>query len=490
MREQYHGINLKSSLWLIVWLAIGCCLLTNQASAQSVQSKDDLGVNVAVMDPHTVADVFGKRIARRFIALQVTIRNKSADHQFLVHDVSLDLEKVFPAGYFAQRDYEDCQLRIRACQERNKSLGRGAQQQECVCATAEDYTYELSSLELSLLRGVAEKGQGQDPRNKIFRFLQALGTVAGGLVGVAGFGPSYGGSVAVFNGPVLSAYSNAFPDYTINQMNRLSDSAYQSNSLVPKQQAKVIVAFVSQAMFLNKEQRDLIWKDPTSLFNETSDKRIDFRRTVAVVRGDFITELSNLPPSIVAVQFDDDELKKFQVDKPVVKGYLTGRFSPEVKINLLNQEPEGLSIKLDGAPSNNKLKFIIESDRPVSTDTLLTFEVANEQAVQTTSRRIHYKVDAPTITEIKPAEGVRGTASLTVQITGTNFTRGKTEVLVSGAGVRVLPGSVKVVEGSSTKLTAQLVIDLDAPLNDRQVTVSNPTGGSAGSVIFTVKPKP
>lgn len=518
------------ALKFCIGIAIVCGLLPNWASAQTVASKDDLGVDVAVIDPHTLADIFGKRIAQRFIALQVTIRNKSSEHQFLIHDVSLDLEKVFPADYFAAIELQECQARLTACanwnaalddaaskrdqrldetaQERDKGLDAKARaknkllddvvkarnqrrddaaQRQCSCVKS---TYELSSLELSLLRGVAEKGQSEDPRNKIFRFLQAFGTVAGALVGVAGFGPSYAGSIAVFNGPVLSAYSNTFPDYTVNQMNRLSDSAYKSNTLVPKQQAKVIVAFVAQSMFLNKRQRDLIWKDPTLLFNGSDGQKIDFRRTEAVVKGDFITEISNLPPLIVSAQFDNDEIKKFQADNPVVKGYLTGRFSPDVKINLLNQEPQGLSIKLDGTPSTSKLNFIIESTGPVPPDTLLIFEVANEQAVQTTSRLIHYKVDAPTITAIDPAEGARATESLSIEITGTNFTRGTTKVLISGTGVRVLSGSVEVAEGSSTTLTAQLVIDEDAPLGERRITVSNPTGGSAGFVTFTVKVAP
>jgi len=231
-------------------------LFTKSASAQPAPSpsvQDNIYVHVAVIDPKTVSDIFGKRIAKRFVAIQVTVRNKNAEYQFLIHDVSLDLRKVF-----------------------NTRLGSGR--------------YELSSLELSLLRGVAEKGQGQDPRNKVLRFLTAIGTVGGALVGVAGFGPSYGDSMAVFNGPFLSAYRGAFPDYTINQMNRLSDSAYQSNTLVPRQQAKVMVAFIPQAIFLDKKQRELFWDDPTRLFND-----IDFRRTEALVTGSFIVELANLP---------------------------------------------------------------------------------------------------------------------------------------------------------------------------------------------------
>jgi hypothetical protein len=432
------------------------------------------------MDPKTVSDVFGKRIAERFVALQVTIRNRNAQHQYLLHDVSLDLKKVFPEGYFAKRDEVACARFISECEKRNKTR---IAPEECRCE--ERYRYELSSLELSLLRGVAERGQGQDPRNKLLRFLTAIGTVGGSLVGVAGFGPSFSDSMAVFNGPVLSAYRNAFPDYTINQMNRLSDSAYQSNTLVPRQQAKVIVAFVPQSLFLDKNQRKLLWDDPTRLFNETDElKRIDFRRTEAIATGSFVVEIENLPLSISTAQFDDSELQNFEQDKPTVKGFLMGRFSKDAKINLLNQQPEGLSIKLDGTPSGNRLNFIIQSTQPVAPGTLLTFEVANDQAVQTTTRAVLYTPDLPTITDIDKDEGSTG-SEVDVEITGTNFTPGKTRVLVNGKGVRVPPDSVEV-EGAN-KLKAKIVIEKGAALDERRITVTNPRGESQSFVRFTVK---
>jgi len=151
--SSHSTTSVKSKVCIVI--AIVCGLLPGWAVAQTVASKDDVGVNVAVMDPHTVSDVFGKRIAQRFIALQVTIRNKSSDHQFLIHDVSLDLEKVFPAGYFEQRDLEECQQRLSKCKTKNELLTKD-RRQPCHCDDAR-HRYELSSLELSLLRGVAKK---------------------------------------------------------------------------------------------------------------------------------------------------------------------------------------------------------------------------------------------------------------------------------------------------------------------------------------------
>jgi hypothetical protein len=65
---------------------------------------------------------------------------------------------------------------------------------------------ETSSNDLSILRGVAERGQTQDPRNVAYRTLQAIGIVGGGLTGVAGLGPvlpKAGAQRMVFFGAVL-----------------------------------------------------------------------------------------------------------------------------------------------------------------------------------------------------------------------------------------------------------------------------------------------
>jgi len=466
------------------------CLAPAWVPAQSAPSvRDDIKVYVSVMDPQTVSDVFGKRIAQRFLAIQVTIRNRNKDYQFLIHDVSLDLEKVFPAGHFSQVEDQirkDCIKRKAECEQANKTREISRDCGTCPEQDKSGSKYELSSLELSLLRGVAEIGQSKNGRNRLLRYFEGIGTVAAGLIGIAGFGPSYGDSVALYNGEFLAAYRHVYPDYTVNQMNRLSDSAYQSNTLVPKQQAKVIVGFIPQRIFLTKKQRDDFWNEPTVLFE--GENPVDFRRTEVAVRGSFIEELGNLPPTLNSVQFDETELKKFQNDKPVVKGYIKGRFSTDAKINLLNQQPQGLTIKLDGTPTSNQLNFIIQSDMPVPPDTLLVFEVSNDQAVQTITRPIHYTPDLPTVTDIDIKNGQVGTSELEVEITGTNFIPGKTRVLVSGKGVKVPNESIRVL--GANKLQAEINIDEKAETTQRQLTIVNPAGQSKISITFTVVPKP
>ena len=189
----------------------------------------DIRVYRSLIAPKVVSDIFGRRIGKKFIVIQVTISNKSKDYQYIVHDLSLNLTKIFADGRLGDH-------------------------------------YEMSSLDLTLLRGVAEKGQVYDERNILIRLLRASGTIAGGIVGVTDFGSSYAPSVAAFNGPVISALSEAFPDHTITEMNRLNDSAYIADTLIAKEQSKVVAVFLSQEILLKKSQQKIFWDEPTSLW--------------------------------------------------------------------------------------------------------------------------------------------------------------------------------------------------------------------------------
>ncbi len=74
----------------------------------------------------------------------------------------------------------------------------------------------------------------------------------------------------------------------------------------------------------------------------------------------------------------------------------------------------------------------------------------------------------PTLTSISPNQGLRG-VTVSVTLTGTNFVAGATVVNVNGAGAT----ATNVVVGSPTSLTASVVLDLDAAVGDRTVTVTD-----------------
>jgi hypothetical protein len=460
---------------LVVQFLVVLCLILGSglqlAKAQGPSQKEFVRVYAAVIDPDSVRDIFGKRIAERFIVIQVTITNRNTDYQYLIQDVSLDLTKVFV----------DQGRALNLARSVNQPTVTGAGEAQPV----REEKYELSSLELSLVRGVAEKGQGGDPRNRMLRYLRGIGTIAAGLIGVATFGPSYAESVAIFNGPFNSAFVEAFPDYTTNQMNRLSDSAYKSNTLVPKQQSRVLVAFIPQAIFMTKKQRDLFWKDPTLLYRRDGGQDrtkgnpemydIDFRKVIVRVDGSFITEVENLPPTATTIVIEPEEMQKFQQASPVVKGYVSGRSLQKARIDLLNETPTGLTVALDGTPVDNRLRFTIQSDKPVPPNTRLDFEISTDQSTQTLSRVIRYTADKPTIssTDPSPLTMQRGEQDTEVTVTfeGTNLISGTTRVLSeSNKGVRVVPNSTTVEDG---KLTVTLKIASNAAIGETNLILIN-----------------
>lgn len=211
-------------------------------------------VHRLLMAPKNASDDFGHRLGRRYIIYQVTISNDNKDYQYLIHDVTVDLSVLF-----------------------------GAQ--------PGTYLYAASSQDLTLLRGIPEKGQDLDPRNLIYHVLQGIGSVAGAVSGLTSFSDVMGSSVAVFNGPFLQSYVGIAADHTGTQLNRLSDSAYVTNTLVEKQRAKTIAIFIPEATILSRPAQKAYWKDPY-VFLQT----LNLDQADVCVDGAFITTIA--PPTL------------------------------------------------------------------------------------------------------------------------------------------------------------------------------------------------
>jgi hypothetical protein len=210
-----------------------------------------------LMAPKIATDDFGFRLGRRFIIYQVTIENENKDYQYLIHDVSVDLSSFYgkPAG---------------------------------------TYLYTASSQDLNMLRGVPEKGQDLDRRNLLLHVLQGVGSVAGAVSGLTSFADVMGPAVAVFNGSFLQGYVGIAPDHTGTQLNRLSDNAWITNTLVDKQRARTIAIFVPEADILNNADQKQYWKDPyTFLQTKLALDQVD-----VCVDGAFITTVA--PPTLTA----------------------------------------------------------------------------------------------------------------------------------------------------------------------------------------------
>jgi len=494
---------------VLTFLVCFCSLLSLPAAARdaapSVQAKPQttsiqpslkqyVRVYRSVMAPKIVADVFGRRIAKNYVAIQVTVTNRNTQYQFLLHDISLDLTSVFPIDFLNKLKQRQAQMsEARLSEDEVNELHQlqknaPTEADEARLEDLEDKLlplpsgYELSSDELSLVRGVAEKGQMLDPRNMFLRYLRAVGTVAGGITGVTHFGSSFAPSVAAYNGPFLTAYTDAFPDFTVNQMNRLNDSAYAANKIVAKQHSLILVAFVPQAQFMSNSLRKQFWKDPTSI-----QKDIDFRLVVVKVDGVFITEVVEQQPSVTSVVIDPDEMKKFGEGKPQVKGSVIGQSLGGSTLKLKNDKPEGLSISVKGTPEDKRIEFTIASDKPVAPGTVLQFEVSKKEGNQTTSTTVAYQPGVPTLESIDPASVATGIDEKSVKLIGANFLPDGVHVLSSGVCGEQEAKSVAFVDPKT--LTATITFPKGMKAGDCSVRVSTP-GGISGPVKLEVKEAP
>lgn len=337
---------------------------------------------------------------------------------------------------------------------------------------------QFSSPEISLLRGVLEKSRILDARNFTFHGLQGVGSLGAGLLNIAAFGKSFAPSVAEFNGPFLTAFGNLLPDFTVNYANRLNDSAYGANLVVPKQQAKVFVVFVPQRIFLKEAQQKQFWKEPTLLWGEG----MDFRKLEVIVNGSFVTEAELMPPTITSAFIDSEEMKKFQDDKPEVRGHIYGQFLGGAGISLT--EPKSLSVASSGTPSDKSLEFVVRSDQPVPPDTVLRLVLSKKEGSTTVPVAINYLADPPQVVGPPDPDSGKQGETVTVTVNGKKFIPGVTNVQVSGLGVQ--QDSVSVESGSLLKAT--LKIAAGAATGERKLTVTGP-GGKSDSIKFTVKAK-
>lgn len=330
---------------------IACWLMLVPAVASAQECAPDnqfVYTYQSAMAPKSVSDIFGKRIAKRYVAIQVTITNRCDDFDYVLHDVSLDLSKVFSAK---QRDM----------------LGLSA-------SRANGARFELSSQELTLMRGVAEKGQVLDTRNLTVRILRAIGTIAGGLVGLNLFGSTFPEGVAVYNGPVITAFVEAFPDFTVNQLIRLNDSAFVANAVIPRKKSKVVVAFLPQELLMDKAQRKTFWNEPTAILPD-----LRLLEVGTIVDGNFVVEVVKTVPAVDSGVFvEDSEMKKFQDATPEVQGSIFGYLLADARVALLNAPVQGVSIELLPSSTEKRLDFVIRSKSPLPSATVLEIGVAKD----------------------------------------------------------------------------------------------------------------
>jgi hypothetical protein len=212
-------------------------------TAGALAAKGILFVHRSLVSPQQATDDFGYRLGRRFLVYQVSVTNAATDFQYSVSDIVVDLKPIFerlvPKPPLLMDD----------------------------AGLSMPTAYEASSQDLSMLRGVPEKGQDYDPRNMTLHILQGIGSVGAAVSGLTPFANVMGPAMANFNGAFLQALTGIAPDHSATQLNRLSDKAFTSNTLIGKAQTKTFAIFIPEQFVMSKANQKTYWKDPRTLLN-------------------------------------------------------------------------------------------------------------------------------------------------------------------------------------------------------------------------------
>src|SRR5258708_32735571 len=140
---------------------------------------------MALLTWQETSDIFGRRVANTYIAIQVTVRNLNTVNEFLIHDIQVAVDTGVSNDTFS---------RFQAGRDK------------------------------LLVRNLAQRGQAEDRRNLALHALEAIGAIAGSSA-IAG-SRDFATAVAVVRGCFIPGYSTLFPEHTVDQLNDINDPGF------------------------------------------------------------------------------------------------------------------------------------------------------------------------------------------------------------------------------------------------------------------------
>jgi hypothetical protein len=130
---------------------------------------------------------------------------------------------------------------------------------------ASAFPNQVASEEYRVVRGQLLDAQTDTLRNRFLRWL----TLAGNLAGAFTFSLNEQGivkGIAAATGVGIPGIATAWPDKTIEQLNRVSDFGFRANKVIPREGSDVIVCFFPIDRFLTRGFRKLFLKSPALFF--------------------------------------------------------------------------------------------------------------------------------------------------------------------------------------------------------------------------------
>lgn len=250
--------------------------LLEQAAAKGNGLRTEIIVNgnvhaQAVLIPQVDARrIFGNEIAKNYAVIEVNVGNKSRDAALIIHGIFIDYREWPFSGATSNQ--------LNAARSTDKY-------QEST------FPNQVASEEYRIVRGQLLDAQTDTFRNTFLRWL----TLAGNLAGAFTFSLNEQGivkGIAAATGVGIPGIATAWPDKTIDQLNRVSDYGFRSNKVIPREGSDIIVCFFPIDRFLTKGFRKLFLKSP-ALFFAPGQMLIDksAKKEVDAAIGDFMSDI-------------------------------------------------------------------------------------------------------------------------------------------------------------------------------------------------------
>ena len=286
--------------------------------------------------------IFGKEIAEHYAVVGITVANKSTDAALIVHGVYVDYSNWALAGYgSAGSRVSDPADRVEA------------QQARTMAGHAE-------SVESRLVRGQLLDAQQWTARNWTLRILTYAGSIASGY-SFAFKEAGIGKAIAAFNGQVVPGMGVLWPDATVQQLNRISDFGYQTNKVVARESAEIIVGFFPINWFLTPGLEKLYRKSPAAFFAPLEllrDRNSGLQKQLVEALGENVhTDFEMLRKTLPCyIRYGERKLRKVDTeiggeDEVSLHRYCDGILTPEVLLDLDYIQRTGLynlTIVVDG----------------------------------------------------------------------------------------------------------------------------------------------
>lgn len=224
--------------------------LLDRAARNGNGLKTEINVNgnvsvQAVLIPRGDARrIFGKEIADNYAVVELNVGNKSQDAVLIIHGIFVDYSR-WPLSGAAPTEMD-------AARSTDKYQSSA-------------FPNQVATEEYRVVRGQLLDAQTDTMRNRVMRWL----TLAGNLAGAYTFAINEQGiikGIAAANGVGIPGVATAWPDKTIEQLNRVSDFGFRSNRVVDRQGSEVIVCFFPIDRFLTPGFRQIFLHSPALFF--------------------------------------------------------------------------------------------------------------------------------------------------------------------------------------------------------------------------------